>query len=174
MRYLKYKDATYRNLIFNISEKAPLNAILKCINLVDSGISRELQEHIYYSTMELVNNSLRAHRERGRREKPVRLKVSAGENSLRIEILDFGGGFDLRELPYDYSLPPDRVDLESPSFQRYRERYDYRRFGMGLLTARQLASDFSLRFHRDGDLTDRFREGETDGTIITMGIDWNG
>jgi len=173
MRYLKYKDEMYRSLIFNISDKAPLNAILKCINLVDSGISHELEEHIYYSTMELVNNSLRAHREKGISSRPVRVKVSAGDELLSIEILDYGGGFNTAELPYNYLLPPEKVNTEDFSFQRYREKYEYRRFGMGLLTARQLADTFSLLFHRNGEKSDTYREGETDGTIVTMGIRWN-
>jgi anti-sigma regulatory factor (Ser/Thr protein kinase) len=173
MRYLKYKDEMYRSLIFNISDKAPFNAILKCINLVDSGISHELEEHIYYSTMELVNNSLRAHREKGISSRPVRVKVSAEEEFLVIEILDYGGGFNRDDLPYDYQLPPEKVNTDDFSFQRYREKYEYRRFGMGILTARQTADDFSLQFHRKGEKSEVYREGETEGTIVTMGIKWN-
>ena len=103
----------------------------------------------------------------------MRVKVSAGDELLSIEILDYGGGFNTAELPYNYLLPPEKVNTEDFSFQRYREKYEYRRFGMGLLTARQLADKFSLLFHRNGEKSDTYREGETDGTIVTMGIRWN-
>ncbi|MDC7224838.1 MAG: ATP-binding protein [Spirochaetales bacterium] len=162
----------YKNLIVNISDKAPLNAILKCINLVDSGIPREKEEHIVYSAMELVNNALRAHREKGCAGTPVKLKFSAEEEYLMIEVKDSGGGFDTAELPYDLNTPACQVNLESPAFQKYRERHAYTRFGMGILTARQQADRFSLAFHREGKITKRYRKGMTDGTIVTMGIKW--
>ena len=167
-----YKTEMYRNLIFNISDKAPLNAILKYINLVQSGISRNREEHILYSTIELINNSLRAQKERGNSHKPIRLKFSAREEYLHIEIKDSGGGFDPAILPYDLNCPPTEVDLESPSFQRYREKYEYKRFGMGILTARQLADTFSLQFHSRGKRTNRYEGDSTEGTIVTMGINW--
>ena len=173
MHHLVYKNELYRNLIFNISDKAPLNAILKYINLVESGILSEKEEHILYSTMELLNNALRAQKETGCRNCPVRLKFSADDEYLTIEIKDSGGGFDPAILPYDLSTPPFEVDLESPTFQRYREKYEYKRFGMGILTARQLADIFKLQFHGRGEKSDRFVEGLTEGTIVTMGIKWN-
>lgn len=167
-----YKTEVYRNLIFNISEKAPLNAILKYLNLVNSGIPAEKQENIIYSTMELVNNSLRAQRETGSHEKPVKLRFSAEDDYLLIVVKDCGGGFETSLLPYDMNTPARDVDLESTAFQRYRERYSYNRFGMGLLTARQMADLFTLEFHRKGKVMNGYQKGRTEGTIVTMGIKW--
>jgi anti-sigma regulatory factor (Ser/Thr protein kinase) len=172
MHQLMYKTEMYRNLIFNISDKAPLNAILKYINLVDSGIGKEREEHIIYSTMELVNNSLRAQKEKDQNNTPVKLKFSALDDSLNIMVMDWGGGFDTALLPYDLNTPAHEVDLESTSFQIYREKYAYTRFGMGLLTARQLADTFDLEFHSKGRKMEQYSKGFTEGTIITMGIKW--
>jgi anti-sigma regulatory factor (Ser/Thr protein kinase) len=172
MHLLKYKNENYKKLIFNISDKAPLNAILKYINLFDSEISGEKQEHIIFSIMELVNNSLRAHREKEIKDKPIKIKLESTEKSLIIEILDFGKGFDLNDLPYDYFQDPNSIDNQSSEFQKYREKFEYKRFGMGLLTAKKLFDSFLLDFHSHGKLSKQYDPNQTEGTIIKLGVNW--
>lgn len=173
MHLLKYKTDSYKNLIFNISDNAPLNAILKCINIVESGISCELQEHIFYSIMELVNNSLRAQKLLNIIDKPIKLKFTTTEKTLIISISDSGGGFDINELPYNILEPVKLIDQQGPSFQAYREKYEYKRFGMGILTARKLFDHFSIAFLNNGVIGDEYLKGKTEGTVITMGVNWD-
>jgi len=98
-----------------------------------------------FSVLELLSNSIRAHRERGVREE-VELRYSISDNRLQIEILDSGRGFDPNRLPYPLDIPPDRIDPRSEMFAEYRLKHGNGRFGLGLLAARKTFPGFSLSF----------------------------
>lgn len=103
------------------------------------------EELAAFSVLELLSNSIRAHRERGVREE-VELRYAILDNRLSIEILDSGRGFDPGRLPYRLDSPLDRIDPRSEAFMEYRLRCGNGRFGLGLLAARKTFPTFTLSF----------------------------
>lgn len=129
------------------------------------------EENGRYALLELLNNSLRAHRTHAVAEK-IHVKIVADDDAMRITISDRGRGFDLASLPYDMETPVDEIDTDGVAFQEYREAAQYTRFGMGLLTARRVFSDFVLVFVDAEDGPVEFSSGNVVGTRISLAIGW--
>ncbi len=148
---------------------AGFNDVLHEINGVRLPVSASLSDNVLYAVLELVNNSLRACREKNSPE-PIILEFSIYKESIEITITDWGGGFDVTGLPFDLSEDPDSIDLQGESFQNYRQKHGYKRFGMGLYVTRKTFSSFSISFFDDSLMEIEFTPGETAGTKITLGI----
>lgn len=169
---IRFRKKICRTLRLNISPRAEFNEILSVLNSIALAGGRVNQEHVMYAVLELVNNSLRAHRERSV-NRPIHLEFTAGTQGLSVLIRDFGGGFDPKRLPFDLHAPVESVDTNDESFQKYREQYGYKRFGIGLYIAKKTFSPFRLRFFNgDGDFSE-YREGITEGTHIEMTKSWS-
>jgi anti-sigma regulatory factor (Ser/Thr protein kinase) len=156
----------------NISGDAPFHKILKQVNGLTIPDSPHDDEHTRYAMLELINNSLRAHREKGIKE-AIRTELHVKENCLEIHIIDKGGGFDVNKLPYDIDDSVDEIDTNSGSFQEYRENNQYKKFGMGLIVARRLFPVFKVQFYNDVEGDIPFDPSKVVGTRIEMGIRWN-
>ncbi len=124
----------------------PFHEILKKVNGLTIPDSPHDDEHTRYAVLELINNSLRAHREKGILEN-IRTEYKVKDDELEIIITDKGGGFDISKLPYDIGDSVDDVDTNDGRFQEYREENQYKRFGMGLLVAKRLFPIFSINFY---------------------------
>ena len=167
-----YSGKPYKNIIFNISIKADFNEILKKLDSLSIDMEGIDQEMIKYAILELVNNSLRAHREKKVQEKII-LHFSSQNNDLFVRVKDKGGGFDKSKLPYDVNSEPSQIDVNSDIFQEYREKFKYQRFGMGLLVGKKVFPFFKIRFYNAmGNDTD-WIPGQVSGTIIDMRIGGN-
>jgi len=162
-------NKSYSCLNINISAGASFKVILATINNIDLQGLELSQEHLRYALLELVNNSLRAHREKNCKE-PIKIRIRSKEDGYSLEIKDWGGGFEISGLPFDISEHYDKIDMESQRFQQYREKNQYKRFGMGLLSAKKVFSHFQILFHKD-DRICPYKPGETDGTIIELGVE---
>jgi len=143
--YLEFHDRQFRDLSLRFSPDQEFREIVDAVRSVRLPPLSVNSELAAFSVLELLSNSLRAHRERGIREE-VRLKYILGPDCLEIEIVDSGRGFDPSRLPYRLDDPPDRVDPTSAAFAEYRMAHGSGRFGMGLLAARRTFPDFSLSF----------------------------
>jgi anti-sigma regulatory factor (Ser/Thr protein kinase) len=124
-------------------------------------------ENVKFALLELISNSLRAHRERGVRE-PVHTVLRFEDGHLTVTIRDSGGGFDPSTLPYDLDGDVQAVDPNDASFQEYQKRNNFQRFGMGLLVARRVFPSFSLAFVDAEGRSVRWGEGAVSGTMIRM------
>lgn len=71
--------------------------------------------------MELVSNSLRAHREKAVKEKIV-LRIQGEKGRTLVRLRDLGGGFDISKLPYDITQPVNEIDTISDAFEAYRQK----------------------------------------------------
>jgi anti-sigma regulatory factor (Ser/Thr protein kinase) len=164
-----YDGKPYKNIILKISITAPFREILKKINELNYPCSEAVSEPVRFAVLELLNNSLRAHREKEITDDIViDFKITGLE--LFIQITDSGGGFDLTRLPYDLSDNPESIDVNSEVFQEYREKNHYQRFGMGLLAGKKVFQDFEVLFYgQDGTITP-WQPGLTKGTIIRMSM----
>ncbi len=169
VHYLFFRNKRYRRLQLNISPKAEFGVILKILNEVSFPGCSVKQEHIVYSILELVNNSIRAHREH-RIEENILIRFEAKEGKLHVQVKDFGGGFDLSKLPYDLSSPIEKVDLNGDSFAEYRVKHHYQRFGMGLYITRKAFTEFSISFFDGEGRTMPYKAGKTRGTCIDLAL----
>ena len=62
------------------------------------------------------------------------------------------------------------IDTENREFQKYRERSQYKRFGMGLVIARRLFPEFKVSFYDENDSVVDYEPGKVVGTRIEMGM----
>jgi anti-sigma regulatory factor (Ser/Thr protein kinase) len=151
----------------NISPTVEFREILKVLNnihLPDYGIDHD---NMKYAVMELLNNSLRAHREK-RVNKAIITTFNSFNSHLTINIKDYGGGFDPGKLPYDLEKDHREINPQSSSFIEYREKNNYLRFGMGLLLARRTFAYFHLSFFDNYEKQVKWESGEVAGTIIRL------
>jgi anti-sigma regulatory factor (Ser/Thr protein kinase) len=139
---------------------------LETITFPPTGVSGE---SIRFAILELVNNSIRAHREKNE-EREIRIVLSVSDGRLEISIRDFGGGFNPKALPYDLDADPRTLDLHSAPFDDYQHRHGYKRFGMGIYVAKKTFDRFQISFldHQEKPLP--WQEGKVAGTLITLSI----
>jgi len=124
---------------------------------------------IGFVLLELVANSLRAHRERGVNE-AVRVSFTAEEDGLSVVVVDSGRGFDPSLLPYRLEEPVANIDLMGEAFAEYRERNGGSRFGMGIYSVKKIFPRFALKFvDREGNPCPWY-SGMVRGTRIELGI----
>lgn len=169
--HLIFRGKRYRKVSFIIKNDADFGEILHLLSSVEfEGIELPIKsEQIAFAVLELINNSLRAHRERGVDE-PVRLRFAGKDSGVHIRVQDWGGGFDTSRLPYDLNAPAEEIDTNTDQFQEYRENHGYLRFGIGLHVAKRTFNRFSLCFI-DRELNQvRWGEKECKGTQIDLEI----
>ncbi len=168
MKRIVYNRISSRTVRINISPTVEFREILKVLNniyLPDyDGIDHD---NIKYAVMELINNSLRAHREK-RVNKVIITTFNTFNSHLTINIKDYGGGFDPGKLPYDLEKDHQEINPQSSSFIEYREKNNYLRFGMGLLLAKRTFTRFDLSFFDNYEKQVKWESGEAAGTIIRL------
>lgn len=171
MRHIVFQGRKYKRVIMNISGDAPFHKILKQVNGLTIPDSPHDDEHTRYAMLELINNSIRAHREKGIKE-AIRTELYVKDDILEIHIIDRGGGFNISELPYDIDDSVEEIDTNSGKFQEYRENNQYKRFGMGLIVARRLFPVFKINFYNEEESDIPYDSSDVLGTRIEMGIRW--
>ena len=171
MRHIVFQGRKYKRVIMNISGDAPFHAILKQVNGLAIPESPHDDEHTRYAMLELINNSLRAHREKGITDK-IHTELKVEDDILNISITDKGGGFDISNLPYNLGESADEIDTNSNRFQLYREDNQYKRFGMGLIVAKRLFPIFDINFYDSNGKDIPYNPEKVVGTRIDMGIRW--
>ncbi len=156
-----------RSVRLAVSPRADFRQVIHTFDAIAMPRTRVSVENIRFAILELVNNSLRAHRERGEeRDILVSMTVAAGRFSVAIR--DFGGGFDPGRLPYRLDDDPAGLDLHSPPFEEYQKRNGYKRFGMGIIVAKKTFDSFHLQFLDERDMPSPFVPGRIVGTLITL------
>lgn len=169
MRYIKHNGKKYKSVLIRLSSETDFSEILdEFHSIFISGMEEKKLENIRYSLLELVNNSIRAHKER-QCDDFITLRFSVEGKELIIVLQDRGGGFDKSGLPYDLDDDVHDIDINDDSFMDYRERHGYNRFGMGLLVTKRTFDSFVLSFlDKEGVLTRGYNKGETAGTHIEL------
>ena len=170
---IRFKTNPYKRVKLNINSKAGFNDLLATLNQIEINGAKVMSEHITYAVLELLNNSLRAHREKGIR-KSITTDFSLKDGTLSIFIQDWGGGFDPSGLPYDIKKDPNQIDMHDEDFQVYREQHDYKRFGIGILIVKKTFDMFKLYFIDNNGEPVSWESGETAGTCIELEIGTNG
>lgn len=124
-------------------------------------------ELVTFAILELVSNSIRAHREKGVTE-PVRVELKAESGELSACVLDAGRGFDPSLLPYDINAGVESINVMSEEFSHYRDNHQGKRFGMGLYVARKTFKRFSLDFVDSQERSCPWYSGKVKGTRIEL------
>jgi anti-sigma regulatory factor (Ser/Thr protein kinase) len=167
--YLEYRSQRYSTLSLEIDPGTEFRQVVDDfgeLRYPPIGVNHDL---VGFALLELVSNSIRAHKEHGVDE-PVRVTFAATDRELGITVLDSGRGFNPALLPYDIGAPVETVDLMGDAFASYRDRSGGSRFGMGIYSARKIFPRFSIAFvDRSGSRCPWFA-GAVRGTRIDLGI----
>jgi anti-sigma regulatory factor (Ser/Thr protein kinase) len=164
---LALRSQRCRQLRLNIHPSAEYRRVLDVLNSLQLPPSVGNPENVKFAVLELISNSLRAHRERGV-EHSVLIVLRFEDGQLTVTIRDFGGGFDPYSLPFDLEGDVRSVDPHGARFQEYQRRNNFQRFGMGLLVARRVFPAFALSFLDEAGRAVHWGEAEVAGTFIRL------
>jgi anti-sigma regulatory factor (Ser/Thr protein kinase) len=169
MGYIKHNEKKYKTVLLKISKETDFSLILKEFhNIYFNGVDEKRLENIRYSLLELVNNSIRAHKERQEKGN-ILLRFSMTDEELIITLQDMGGGFSKKNLPYDLDQEVQNIDINNQNFLEYREKHGYHRFGMGLFITKKTFDSFILKFvDMEDNLMDDYVKDCTKGTYIEL------
>ncbi|MFQ3620250.1 MAG: ATP-binding protein [Spirochaetales bacterium] len=140
-----YKKKKLRELRLKIHPHTKIHQIVPLLNHISFKPSLDKKDHVSYALLELINNSLRAHREKKIQE-PILVKLRGDSTRLQVEVKDSGGGFDPTKLPYDIFSSQIPENLHTDPFVQYRRIHENKRFGIGLLIAKKVFHRFHLEF----------------------------
>jgi anti-sigma regulatory factor (Ser/Thr protein kinase) len=156
-----------RTVRLRVSPHADFREVIRILEEIGMPPTRVRAEHIRFAILELLNNSIRAHREKGE-NRDIFLEMAVVENNLSITIRDFGGGFDPGKLPYDLAADASTLNLQSAPFEQYQKQNGYKRFGMGIYVAKRTFDDFQLAFFDSSGNPSPWSPGAIAGTVITL------
>src|SRR5208337_852994 len=132
-----------RAIRLSVNPQADFRQVIRTLEAIVFPPVRVSQEHVRFAVLELLNNSIRAHRERGE-PRDISIDLAISDGRLVVTIRDFGGGFDTSKLPYALEDAPAGLDLHSAEFEEYQRRNGFKRFGMGIYVAKKTFDDFRL------------------------------
>jgi anti-sigma regulatory factor (Ser/Thr protein kinase) len=150
-----------------IHPKADFREVLLTLESIGFPDFVENADNIKYAVLELISNSLRAHRE-NKVDKQVMAVFRARNSEIDVEVKDFGGGFDPDRLPYSLEDPVEAIDQTSDEFERYQKKHNYLRFGMGLLVTKKTFPSFQVVFFDREERPVQWRRGAVMGTLIRV------
>ena len=166
---LQMKGKHSRTIRLSVNPQADFRQVIHTLEEIVLPPVRVNEEHVRFAVLELLNNSIRAHREKGE-SRDISIDLTISDGKLVVTIRDFGGGFDTGKLPYSLEADPSRLDLHSPEFEDYQKRNGFKRFGMGIYVAKKTFDEFRLVFLDERDQPMSWRPGETAGTLIVLSV----
>ena len=164
-----YRGKKYKRIVINIKPEMEFKGILDTLEEISLPEVGTKPQNIKYAILEMVNNSIRAHRENNIAE-PLSITFEYESPSLRVEVTDRGPGFNPEGLPYSLEDNPQQIDVKSAAFAKYREENNYQRFGMGLFVVKKTFQDFNILFLDHNGNIIPWAPGQVHGTTITVGI----
>jgi anti-sigma regulatory factor (Ser/Thr protein kinase) len=167
--FICFREKRLKHLRLNFNQHAEFSDILKTLNEITFNGFSIGSNHIIYAVLELINNSLRAHRE-NEIDHPILTQFVVENKMLRIMVEDAGRGFDPARLPYHLDDPSDKIDLKDERFQEYSKSHGHKRFGMGILLAKKTFSDFRLSFYNAEGDTVPWENNRVHGTRIELAL----
>jgi len=169
MDNLVYGQKKSRKINLKISPQADFREILQALEALALPDFVSNEQNIKYAVLELVNNSLRAHREK-KVEREIVATFTVEPDRLKISVKDFGGGFNPNSLPYKLNEDHSRIDPRNSQFLAYQQKNNYLRFGMGLLLAKKTFPHFELVFFDAQGKPVPWESGRVSGTLINLSI----
>lgn len=167
--YIVFRSRSVKSLSLSFSPDEEFRSVVDTFGEIGYPSLPINSDLVSFALLELVSNSIRAHRERMVAE-PVAVTLDVASEELRATVLDSGRGFDPSRLPYDLAAPVSDVDIMSEDFAAYREIHGGSRFGMGLYVAKKTFPRFSLEFVDAQDQPCPWFSGAVKGTRIELGL----
>ena len=165
--YFDFRSKQGDQVIVNIHPKADFREVLQTLESIRFPEFVRNVENIKYAVLELISNSLRAHREK-QVDRQIMAVFRATDTKIEVEVKDFGGGFDPRCLPYALEAPPESIDQASDAFELYQKKHNYLRFGMGLLITKKTFPFFQVVFFDENEQPVKWGGGVVVGTVIRV------
>ena len=165
--YFDFQSKQSDQITINIHPEADFREILQTLESIHFPDFISNAENIKYALLELISNSLRAHREK-KVDKQVIAEFRATDTKVDIEVKDFGGGFDPKRLPYPLEAPAESIDQTSDAFEEYQKKHKYLRFGMGLLVTKKPFPFFQVIFFDEEEQPVEWGKSEVLGTVIRV------
>ena len=91
--YFDFRSKQGDQVIVNIHPKADFREVLQTLESIRFPEFVRNVENIKYAVLELISNSLRAHREK-QVDRQIMAVFRATDTKIEVEVKDFGGGFD--------------------------------------------------------------------------------
>lgn len=158
---------------FKIPPQGNFGTVLRTFNNLEYPVRHVSAEQINFAILELLSNSLRAHREKAV-EDPILVEMYTNDERFLVRIIDRGGGFDPARLPYDFEQDVESINLMSEAFIQYRESYENSRFGMGFIATRRVFPGFKLYFYNKHMKPCRWPDRHLVGTVVELNIPFEG
>jgi anti-sigma regulatory factor (Ser/Thr protein kinase) len=166
---LQMNDRRSRTIRLSVNPRADFREVIRTLEAIVLPPVRVSNEHVRFAILELLNNSIRAHKEKGEpRDISIDLTISGGR--LVVTIRDFGRGFDPGKLPFRLEEDPALLDVHSPAFEEYQKRNGFKRFGMGIYIAKKTFDEFRLLFLDERDQPMPWTAGRILGTLISVSV----
>ena len=165
-KYIVYSNKKYECLKIAFTQKNEIKDFLVTIIDLQLPLVPIDANNWEFVVLELLTNAHRASMEKNTDGKIV-LTLKIEGDYFTTSVTDSAGGFDINSLPYDISLPADKIDVFSSSFEEYRLKNDYKRFGLGLFSAKKFGEFFDIYFiNAKGERLPEYKPKETLGTVI--------
>lgn len=165
--YFDFQSQQSDQVTVSIHPKADFRDVLQTLESIHFPDFIGNAENIKYAVLELISNSLRAHREK-KVDKQVIAVFRAVDTKVDIEVKDYGGGFDPDRLPYPLEAPAEEIDQTSTAFEEYQVEHQYLRFGMGLLITKKTFPFFQLVFFDEREKPVKWGQSAITGTMIRV------
>jgi anti-sigma regulatory factor (Ser/Thr protein kinase) len=164
--FISYNNRKYRQISFKFDVDTDFREIIKTLDHLILPNNETESRNIKNGLLELINNSLRAHRENNI-NKSIIISFECINSSLKMLIKDHGKGFDPEKLPYSIDKNTDEININSEDFKEYQKKNNYLRFGMGLYLVKKIFNTMQISFHDESGSTVPWDENKVSGTTIT-------
>jgi len=165
--YFDFQSKQSDQVTLNIQPDADFREVLQILESIQFPEFVGNADNIKYAVLELISNSLRAHREK-KVDKQVMAVFRTEDTRIDVEVKDFGGGFDPKRLPYSLDAPAETIDQTSDEFEKYQKKHNFLRFGMGLLITKKTFPLFELIFFDEDGQPVEWGQGTVNGTMIRV------
>lgn len=167
--FISYYDKKYKQISFKFDLETDFRQIIKTLDHLILPNKESESQNIKNGLLELINNSLRAHRE-NKIDKSIIITFECINSSLKMYIKDHGKGFDPEKLPYPIEKNINEIDINSDKFKEYQQNNNYLRFGMGLYLVKKIFNKMEILFHDEEGKVVPWDENKVSGTTITATI----
>ncbi|PKL14975.1 MAG: hypothetical protein CVV50_01615 [Spirochaetae bacterium HGW-Spirochaetae-6] len=165
---ISYGSKKYKSLKISFSKDNRMKDILAILMQLELPLKRVDRSNWEFVVLELLTNAIRASVER-KTEAKIIMHLKLENSFFYTYITDGAGGFDLESLPYDIFEDADKIDVFSKHFEQYRLYNDYKRYGLGLFSAKKFADEFDIFFiDNEGQQTRNYAPGSLFGTFISI------
>ncbi len=167
--FIMFNNKQYKQISFKFNLETDFREIIKTLDHLVLPNEESEARNIKSGLLELINNSLRAHRE-NKIDESILITFECANSLLTMLIKDQGRGFDPEKLPFPLNSNINEIDINSEEFKEYQEENNYLRFGMGLYLVKKIFNKIDITFHNKNSNIVPWDKEEVSGTTITATI----